>query len=360
MDRHRIWLVTLPLLAGLAQAQQPRTNWSEANRQVAEFPRGHADVVKWEQAKRLPPAQSEAQTATLVLADIDEAIRLAWRPHTGLAAPLNRLGKADTALIASGQWHALSAHRVLGIADSAEVLEVAHATRKTLLGAIAQVQARPYQQQVVQAAEAGAELGERMAEVGNWSKLQAARQQLVKTQATQQWQRDRYAAELGEATVLKALGQWTRNPAQTLQLPAKLPALPAEPINERLVQERVQSVAARLPKSESITLSVNATLAYQAYRTAYTLARSQLDDSLRLHQLIYDETALRYNGMLLNTWNLLEEARALAGARVAAIDATRDFWLADADLQWIMLGGKPEPLALAGADSGTGTASAGH
>ncbi len=362
MNRYRVWLATLPLLAGLAHAEEQaeRTDWRKANRQVAEFPRGHADVLKWEQARSKTAQDASSPKATLVLADIGQAVRLAWGAHPELATPLRRLGAQDVAAISDGHWSTLPASRVLAIAGTDEVLEVAYDTRKALLNAIAQVQSQPYRQQALQAAEVGTELGNRMAAVGNWSALQATRQQLASAETDRQWQRSQYAFRLGEVQVLKALGQWTRSPLHTLRLPASLPSLPEKPMAEALLQQRVEALAGRLADAERIALLAEVTVAWQAYQSAYTLARSQLEQGLKLQQLIYDETALRYNGMLSSTWALLAETQALAASRVAAVDATRDFWLADANLQWLLLGGKPAPLVLAGAEGSAGGAPGGH
>ena len=47
---------------------------------------------------------------------------------------------------------------------------------------------------------------------------------------------------------------------------------------------------------------------------------------------------LRYNGMLVSVWELLGETRASMLAVNAAIEAQRDFWLADTDLQLAITG----------------------
>lgn len=360
MNKHKLLLAALPLFASLAQAQQPpESEWQQANRRVAEFPRGHADVLKWEQAHLAASAPAAAKPASLVLNTLADGVQLAWRAHPELAKPLAQLGREEVALLASGQWQALSAARLRQVDDADELIELAHATRKMLLAAIVVEQALPYQQQASQAAEAAAELGARMAQTGNWSKLQAAQRQLLQLGAQQQWQRSQYAAVQSRANVLKALQQWARSTPQTLQLPPALPALPAAPLDEQAVQHRLTQVGATLAGSEQIAMRANAALAYRAYATAYALASSQ-QDMLKLRQFIYDETVLRYNGMLLNSWELLDEARALAEANVNAIGAVRDFWLAEADLQLVLLGGQPESFVNLAAGSGDSPAAAGH
>jgi hypothetical protein len=47
---------------------------------------------------------------------------------------------------------------------------------------------------------------------------------------------------------------------------------------------------------------------------------------------------LRYNGMLIGVFELLADAREQVLAVSAAIDATREYWLAEADLQSALTG----------------------
>lgn len=70
-----------------------------------------------------------------------------------------------------------------------------------------------------------------------------------------------------------------------------------------------------------------------------------------LRQRISEENLLRYNGMLIGVFELLADARAQIGAVNAAIDARREFWHADADLQQALLG-RPR------LDAGSGPAAA--
>lgn len=87
--------------------------------------------------------------------------------------------------------------------------------------------------------------------------------------------------------------------------------------------------------------------AYFAYRTSYDLARHYRDVVIPLRRQLSDETLLRYNGMLLGTFELLADAREQVAAVAAAIDALKDCWIAEADLE-AALGGRL-PAAPAGA-----------
>lgn len=72
---------------------------------------------------------------------------------------------------------------------------------------------------------------------------------------------------------------------------------------------------------------------YSAYRTSYDLAKHYLEEIVPLRKRISDELLLRYNGMLIGVFELLADAREQAISVNAAIEAQRDYWIADTDLQ---------------------------
>lgn len=79
--------------------------------------------------------------------------------------------------------------------------------------------------------------------------------------------------------------------------------------------------------------------AYLAYRTAYDLAHHYDDEIVPLSQRIAEESLLRYNGMLIGIWDLLADTRRQLASVNAAIQAKKDFWLAESNLQMAMNGG---------------------
>lgn len=81
---------------------------------------------------------------------------------------------------------------------------------------------------------------------------------------------------------------------------------------------------------------------YATYRTAYDLARHYRDEVVPLRKAISDEMLLRYNGMQIGVFELLADARAQIASVSVAIEATRDFWLADAQLHQALVGGPVE------------------
>ncbi len=87
--------------------------------------------------------------------------------------------------------------------------------------------------------------------------------------------------------------------------------------------------------------------AYSSYRTAWEVARHYRDEVLPLRKRISDEQLLRYNGMLISVFELLADAREQVQSVNAAIEAQRDYWIADAALQAAMSGAGQPPAAAA-------------
>ena len=72
---------------------------------------------------------------------------------------------------------------------------------------------------------------------------------------------------------------------------------------------------------------------YSAYRTTYDIAKHYRDEVVPLRKRISDEVMLRYNGMLASVFELLTDARDQVSSVNTAIEAQRDFWIAETDLQ---------------------------
>jgi outer membrane protein TolC len=77
---------------------------------------------------------------------------------------------------------------------------------------------------------------------------------------------------------------------------------------------------------------------YAAYRAAYELAKYYRDEVVPLRKRIVDESTLRYNAMTIGVFELLADAREQVSSVNTAIEATRDFWLADTALQLALAG----------------------
>lgn len=70
----------------------------------------------------------------------------------------------------------------------------------------------------------------------------------------------------------------------------------------------------------------------------HALAKHYRDEIVPLRKAISEEMLLKYNGMLVGVFELLADAREQIGSVIAAVDATRDFWLAEATWQAAQLG----------------------
>lgn len=97
--------------------------------------------------------------------------------------------------------------------------------------------------------------------------------------------------------------------------------------------------AVNLLVDKAINVRADARQAYQAYRGAYDIARYYDKTILPLRETISEQTLLNYNGMLTDLFGLLTDARDRISANMQAIDAKRDFWLADVDLHAATVGG---------------------
>ncbi len=307
---------------------------------------------------------------------------------------------------------------------AAAAVEAATSARQAWVRAVAAQQALTYHAQVMEAAEAGAELARRMQQAGNFSRLQQARQQAFYADAAVQLARARQAAVAAREALVRSIGL-DATLAEKLVLPARLPDLPAKPVapEELLKRAFSERLDVRIAEAEIETLGrragfVNTTSVlnslhlaavsnsatghprqrgvevelalplfdwgtgarsaaqaemiaavhravqtsidaesgvreqYAAYRSAWDLAEHYRTEVVPLRKAIADEMQLKYNGMLVSVFDLLAESRSQIASVIQAIDAQRDFWLADAALQATLLG-KPTTMSLApaGVDS---------
>jgi outer membrane protein TolC len=108
--------------------------------------------------------------------------------------------------------------------------------------------------------------------------------------------------------------------------------------NVREAEQRYLEAANRLGE-KGVNAVSEAREAYGTYRATYAIARKYEGEVLPLHQTISAETELQYNAMQVDVFALLEAARARAKAKVASIEAKRNFWLASTDLSVVVLGG---------------------
>ncbi|MDR5743545.1 TolC family protein [Caballeronia sp. LZ029] len=80
---------------------------------------------------------------------------------------------------------------------------------------------------------------------------------------------------------------------------------------------------------------------YSAYVTEYDVAKHYRDEVVPLRKTISDELMLRYNGMLASVFELLADSREQVGAVNSYIEALKDYWIAETDLQQAVGGRLP-------------------
>jgi len=133
--------------------------------------------------------------------------------------------------------------------------------------------------------------------------------------------------------------------------------IPIFDLGEANVREAEQAYgqAVNALVAKAVSVRSEAREAYQGYRASYDIARHYQREVLPLRKIISDETLLRYNAMQIDVFSLLAEARARIQSTTAAIEANRDFRLAEATLTAAVIGGAALP---AGSASGATVAAA--
>ena len=120
-------------------------------------------------------------------------------------------------------------------AVAAQVLALAADTRSAWVRTVAATESVRYSQQVMQAAEAGAELARRMAQVGNFNRLQQAREQSFYAEAALAYARAQQHQQATREGLTRLLGLWGEQ-AAAYKLPERLPSLPAQPREQPAIE----------------------------------------------------------------------------------------------------------------------------
>ena len=117
---------------------------------------------------------------------------------------------------------------------SASVVEQVTQVRQAWVRAVAASQVLQYAQQINTTAEVSAELAKRMQQVGNFNKLQRARQQVFYADSTARLASAQHAALASREELVRQLGL-TDAQAGQMQFPDRLPDLPKDPRAPALV-----------------------------------------------------------------------------------------------------------------------------
>jgi outer membrane protein TolC len=134
--------------------------------------------------------------------------------------------------------------------------------------------------------------------------------------------------ELGPAATKEDPEPWKRGFEVSLQLPIFDWGGASVAKAEAIYMQALHRVAETAVNARSEVRE-----AYSAYHTAYDTAKRYRDEIVPLRKKIAEENMLRYNGMLIGIFELLADAREQVGAVNAYIEALRDFWLSESDLQ---------------------------
>ena len=132
---------------------------------------------------------------------------------------------------------------------SANVVEQVTQVRQAWVRAVTARQTLQYAEQINATAQAGAELAKRMQQVGNFTKLQRARQQSFYADSAARLASSQHASTAAREELVRILGLTDDQSAQ-LQLPERLPELPkasrpADTVNATALQQRLDVQMAR-------------------------------------------------------------------------------------------------------------------
>lgn len=352
-------LAAIPWIAQAQGHETPLQDWRKANEAVGQFPRGHADVLRWEQGQTPKAATAQSPAAGFALASAADAVRAAWSAYPELASPLAQLGSRNVDRIAAGDWSTLDPSLRNWIHQLDRLLAIAATTRKAWFTAVAARQTLEHHVNAVTATESAAELGRRMVRIGNWSTYQQAQVALGESSARLELTRARLAVQQSELALLKDMGLDSVH--ERVTLPDRLPEPPTSPITETQLLQRITTIQNHLPRTESRKVATQARQAFAAYTASLQSHRIHREEILKQRELIGEETLLRYNGMLKSVWDLLADVGARSQAVVAAISVQRDALIADTDLQWVLQGGQPDSfVSLGGGNQSSGAAPVGH
>ncbi len=297
------------------------------------------------------------------------------------------------------------------------ILNLARETRNAYIDALAMHQKLDYLEQVMESAKASGELASRMHQAGNWSKMQADREQSFLIENTLAYQQAKYDCIQARENLTRLLG--LSNP-DDFKLPTRLPNLPdnqndLKQINAtdfakrldlqqtklntlalakqlgltkstRLINvlefgparvlegrrgdtpkkgieisfelplfdwgtARVKRAEARYmqaineAKQQAIIAASEVRQQYDFYTSRYAIAQSYRDQIIPLRKRLLSESLLRYNGMLISPFELMQTAREQVLAVNQYMMVLRDFWKAESDLEMALIG---SPTALEG------------
>jgi outer membrane protein TolC len=118
----------------------------------------------------------------------------------------------------------------------------------------------------------------------------------------------------------------------------QIPIFDGGEVRVRQASETYNQAFNRLTE-KAISVRSEARDAYRVYRSTYDIAGQYQREVLPLRKIITEEMQLRFSSMQVDVFALLTEARQRIASLRAGIQAKRDFWLANSDLQTAINGG---------------------
>lgn len=143
---------------------------------------------------------------------------------------------------------------------------------------------------------------------------------------------------------IAGIGKKTRDPdsppfrERGFDIQFQIPIFDGGEVRVRQATE-IYNLAFNLLTEKAVNVRSEARDAYKVYRSTYDIAGHYQREVLPLRKIISDEMELRFSSMQVDVFALLTEARQRIAAFRAAIEAKRDFWLAQSELKTAVNGG---------------------
>ncbi len=125
---------------------------------------------------------------------------------------------------------------------------------------------------------------------------------------------------------------------RTLELEIEIPLFDFGQARVAQAEETYMQAANKLAE-KAVNIRSEVREAYQVWRGTHDVSRLYQNQILPLRKTIQDESLLQYNGMLIDVTQLIADSRGRMMSQVAAINAKRDFFIADVDFKHALIGG---------------------
>ncbi|MFM8692588.1 MAG: hypothetical protein ACKODC_09435 [Limnohabitans sp.] len=274
--------------------------WQDANRAVGQFRRGHVDLLQWEQ-KNLPALPGSPTPPDAGKLTLEKAVRLALQDE--------------------GKWLKPGMSALEQATLQQQLMTVRLDVHRLWVHAVAARQSVAHSQSILAVAQAGAELGHRMTQVGNWSRARQIEEELTLWDARARADKAQLQADRALHALWQRIGATLTAQALAQQLPAHLPEdLPASwPVNapDRFSPEDVLVLQSRALQShlrwpledlQARRLMAGLGLSDQELQSA----QKALSDLAGQERPVWDPRTMRWGHAFENAWQARLQANRLA------------------------------------------------